>query len=133
MSSTSNSSASPMGASFSTQPSASSGATAAPMSPISGQVQLAMAKPKPLAHHHPHQQALGTTRQRGEVLDETLLVSAEHIGITLRQPSEHLLEVVQVVKRIVEGTDCHGKNAKDIGYWLCIQITAVNQPGNSKR
>ncbi|MNG21934.1 hypothetical protein D3C84_1063620 [compost metagenome] len=72
-------------------------------------MQLAMAEPKPLAHHHPHQQALGATRQRGEVFDETLLVSAEHIGITLRQPSEHLLEVVQVVKRIVERTGCHGK------------------------
>ncbi len=96
-------------------------------------VKLAVAKMQALTHHQPHQQALGRTRQGRESIDELLFFNAEHITVTLAQPGEYALEVVQVIEGIVEGVGCHGSGATKAGYWLCVQISVTETPGNCKR
>ena len=73
--------------------------------------QPGLAKMPPLAHHHAHQQCLCRLPERGEIDDEALLFAAQHIGIALLQPAQHLPEVMQVVKGVLEGVGGHGRKA----------------------
>ncbi|RMS14258.1 hypothetical protein ALP75_205412 [Pseudomonas syringae pv. actinidiae] len=54
------------------------------------------------AHHHAYQQALGRHWQAGELSDKATLGRIEQVVVTLRDPAEHLAEVFQVIKRVVE-------------------------------
>ncbi len=72
-------------------------------------IQLAGAKQRAFAHDHAHQQRLCRLRQQGKIVDETPLVFIEQVVVALGDPVQHLAEVFQVVKRIVEGRKAHGE------------------------
>ncbi|MNQ98336.1 hypothetical protein D3C85_1140210 [compost metagenome] len=74
-----------------------------------GVVELAWAKQQALAHHHAHQQGPGGLRLLTEPADEGLLLIVEQVGIAQLDPVEHLLEVVQVIERVVDGMGDHSR------------------------
>ncbi|MNZ73992.1 hypothetical protein D3C78_924260 [compost metagenome] len=71
--------------------------------------QLAGAKQLAFAHHHAHQQRPGSTRLLRELGNEGALAVVQQIGIAQRNPLQHLLEVVQVIERVVDRVGNHGK------------------------
>ena len=70
-------------------------------------IELARTKVHTFAHHHAHQQRLGSLRQAVKLLNEMCFVCVKQIGIALPQPMQDLAEVMQVIERVVEGVG-HG-------------------------
>src|SRR3546814_9562374 len=65
-----------------------------------------------------------------------LLFGTEHVGIALRQPGEHLLEIVQVVERIVERVIRHGKKCHacwNTGYAYRYQLRRAQATAKDER
>ncbi|MCY1452010.1 hypothetical protein D9M71_689070 [compost metagenome] len=88
--------------------------------------KFAGAKQFALAHHHAYQQCLGSPWQAGKLLDERLLATLKQIGIALLDPVEHLLEVGEVIERLVDGMGNHGKaTGRHQWHWLYIQTPPV--------
>ena len=56
-----------------------------------------------LARHHAHQQGPRRPGQFRERRHEGELVVVQQIAMARRHPAQHFLEVVQVVKRVVQG------------------------------
>ena len=73
-------------------------------------VELACAKVLPLAHDHAHPERLGGIGQQGKTGDELLLFGTEDIAVAGRDPAEHVLEILQVIKRIFKRIGNHGQD-----------------------
>ncbi|MCY1426260.1 hypothetical protein D9M71_420760 [compost metagenome] len=98
-----------------------------------GIAQLAGAEQRALAHHHAHQQRPGGTRQGSEAFDEGVLLGCQQVAVTLADPVEQGMEVVQVVERIFEGGGHGDGGLAGLLLWIYTDIRPGRYAANGFR